>query len=391
MSSPADPVPELARKIAPGARSALTRESIAAVATAGALVVVFVTYAFWLGTRFYNVSHLAFDVSRSTPQLVLSVAVAVCLCGRQFDLSVASIATGGCFISIALYLRGDVPMALAIVVTLLAGVVGGLLNGFLVTRLRMNAFIATLGTGGLFAGFTVVYSSGEVIGPTATSKALPGWFSGAGSMGDFQNKVPLVVGYLLVAALIGAVLLAFDQRYPGPPSGRAVRVAASGVVGVGLIGIAWWLRIPNSFDWMIVIALVLTLLVWIGMKYTSTGHAIYAVGGSESAAAFAGIRTRRISMSLFIFSGVLAALAGVLIASQQGSASPGVADPLLLPAYAGAFLSTVILSRGRFHIWGTVAGSIALVYVTSGLVAGGVPYTWTQVINGLPRCAAGTY
>src|SRR5262249_12793502 len=62
---------------------------------------------------------------------------------------------------------------------------------------------------------------------------------------------------------------------------------------------------------------------------------------------------------------------------------PPAADPLLLPAYAGAFLSTVILSRGRFHIWGAVAGSIALIYITSGLVVGGVPYTWTQVINGV--------
>jgi ribose/xylose/arabinose/galactoside ABC-type transport system permease subunit len=364
------------------AHSKFNRESFAAVATAGALVLVFVVYAFWLGTRFYNVSHLAFDISRSAPQLVLSVAVAVCLCGRQFDLSVASIATGGCFVSIALYLRGDVPMAVAIIVTLLAGVVGGLLNGFLVTRLRVNAFIATLGTGGLFAGFTVVYSSGEVIGPTATTKALPSWFSGAGSMGDFQNKVPLVIGYLLIAALAGAILLAFDQRFPGPPTGRPIRIGLLGALGVGVVLLAWWLKVPNSFDWMIVIVLTLTLLVWIGMKYTSTGHAIYAVGGSESAAAFAGIRTRRISLGLFIFSGMLASLAGVLISSQQGSASPGVADPLLLPAYAGAFLSTVILSRGRFHIWGTVAGSIALVYVTSGLVVGGVPYTWTQVING---------
>lgn len=72
----------------------------------------------------------------------------------------------------------------------------------------------------------------------------------------------------------------------------------------------------------------------------------------------------------------------MLIAATQGSAAPSIADPLLLSAYAGAFLSTVILSRGRFHVWGAVVGSIALVYITSGLVAGGVPYTWTQVING---------
>ncbi|MFF5257956.1 ABC transporter permease [Actinomadura viridis] len=359
-----------------------SRETLSSVATAAAFGLVFVVYAVWLQGGFYDVTRLSFDVSRSTPQLVLAIAVAVCLCGHLFDLSVAAMATAGCFLSVGMFIDAGLPMGLVIVLTLLVGAAAGLLNGLLVTKFKVNAFIATLGTGGLFAGFTVVYSSGKVIGPTPDSGPLPGWFSGAGSVGDFQNKAPLGVAVLVTAAVVAALLISLDQRFPGPEPRRRAQVTVLALLGALVVGAAWALGLPAEFDWMIVIALSLTLLVWTVMKYTAVGHAIYAVGGNPNAAAFAGIRVRAVSLCLFVFSGTIAALAGILIASQQGSAAPGVADPLLLPAYAGAFLSTVILSRGRFHIWGTVAGSIALVYVTDGLVVGGVPYTWTQVING---------
>jgi ribose/xylose/arabinose/galactoside ABC-type transport system permease subunit len=359
-----------------------SRETVSSVATVAAFGIVFLVYAVWLQGSFYDVTRLSFDVSRSTPQLVLAVAVAVCMCGHRFDLSVAAMATAGCFMTVGLFIDAGLPMGVAIVLTLLAGAAAGVLNGVLVTKFQVNAFIATLGTGGLFTGFTVVYSSGQVVGPTPGSGPLPPWFSGAGSVGDFQNKAPLGVSLAVTAAVVAALLVSLDQRFPGPEPRRRVQVSALALIGAVMVGGVWALGLPAEFDWMIVIVLALTLLVWTVMKYTAAGHAIYAVGGNPNAAAFAGIRIRLVSLCLFVFSGTIAALAGILVASQQGSAAPGVADPLLLPAFAGAFLSTVILSRGRFHIWGTVAGSIALVYVTDGLVVGGVPYTWTQVING---------
>lgn len=360
------------------------RELLASAATALAFLAVFAFYALWLGGEFYDVNRLAFDLSRSAPQIVLAVAVAAALCANQFDLSVASVATASCFMTMGLYLDGGLPMWVAIVAAVASGVIAGVINGVLVTWFGVNAFIATLGTGGVFAGFTVVYSSGRVIGPTAATEPLPTWFSGVGSIGDFQTKAPLVVALVLVAGLVAAALLSLDQRFPSADEGaQRTRRVVGAVVGVVVVAGAWQVDLLGAIDWMIVILLALTLVVWMFMKYTAAGQAVYAVGGSNSAASFAGIRVRRVSLLAFVFSATVAAFVGVLLAAQQGSASPGLADPLLLPAYAGAFLSTVVLSRGRFHMWGTVAGSAALVYVTSGLVTGGVPYTWTQVINGL--------
>jgi len=377
----ADPPPTVPGDPGRGGRTP-SREIMSSSATALAFALIFAVYAVWLQGGFFDVTRLSFDISRSAPQIALAVAVVVCLSGHQFDLSVAMIATGACFAVVGLHVDAGLPMGWALAITILMGLLAGLINGILVTALNVSAFIATLGTGGLFAGLTVVYSSGNVIGPTVESGPLPGWFSGAGSVGDFQNKVPALIAVVLIVALVGALLVSIDQRFPGPEARRRTQVAVLAVVGAGVVGLAAALGVPTEMDWSIFIVLTLALVVWIVMKYTAVGHAIYAVGGNASAAAFAGIRTRRVQLSLFVFSGTISAVAGVLIAAQQGSAAPGVANPLLLPAYAGAFLSTVLLSRGGFHVWGAAGGSIALVYVTDGLVVGGVPYTWTEVING---------
>jgi len=78
----------------------------------------------------------------------------------------------------------------------------------------------------------------------------------------------------------------------------------------------------------------------------------------------------------------------VILAANQGAASPDIGTGFLLPAFAAAFLGTVIMSTGRFHVWGTLIGGTFLVWVTQGLIVGGVPFTWTDVINGVVLVAA---
>lgn len=358
------------------------REHAPSVATVFAFAVVFVVYSVWLGLEFLDVEGRMFDISRSVPQLILSVGLVVCLSCHQFDLSVAAIATLSSFLTLGLYLRNGWPMGVAIGVAIAIGAGAGIVNGLLVTRLRLNAFIATLGTGGIYGGFTVVYSKGNIVGPSPSTERLPTWFSGSGSLGDFQQKVPPIVGSVVVAAIVVAMLVSFDQRFPPtrPPSlARRVVLLA---IGVALVAVCIVVDIVAEMNWTTTILLVLALLAWVILKYTVAGQSIYATGGSVRAAAFAGIRTDRITVGAFVISGILSAVAGILLVASQGSAAPGIAEPLLLPAYAAVFLSTVLISRGRFHVWGTVGGGIALVYVSSGLVEGGVPFTWTQVING---------
>ena len=65
-----------------------------------------------------------------------------------------------------------------------------------------------------------------------------------------------------------------------------------------------------------------------------------------------------------------------------------MASGYLLPAFAAAFLSTVVLSSGRFKVWGTLIGGTFLVWVSQGLIVGGLAFTWTSVVNGAVLIAA---
>lgn len=367
----------------PNLSRAPLRELFSSSATVFAFLVVFAIYGLWLGTDFLDVGARMFDASRSAPQLIMSAGLVVCLACHQFDLSVAAISTLSVFLTIGLYVKSDLPMGVAIAVALLAGGIAGLVNGVLVTKVGLNAFIATLGTGGIYGGLTVVYSSGQVIGPSPATRMLPSWFSGPGSMGDFQNKVPAAVGWAFVLVVVLAAAISLDQRFVTDPAKRSRQRALIGVaVAVTVIAVAWT-GLVGEMAWPVVAMLSVATVLWVLLKYTNVGRSMYAIGGNPKAASFAGIRTDAITILVFVISGVVAAFAGVFLASVQGSAVPGIAEPLLLPAYAAVFLSTVLISRGRFHVWGTVTGGLFLVFVSSGLIEGGVKFTWTQVINGV--------
>ncbi len=361
---------------------AARREYFASSATAVAFMLVFAIYGLWLGGDFLDVKARMFDMTHSAPQLILAAGLVVCLACHQFDLSVGAMATLSVFLTIGLTVKSGWPMGWSIVAALVVGAVGGLINGLLVTKVRLNAFIATLGTGGVYGGLTVVYSSGQVIGPTPQTHKLPKWFTGSGSMGDFQNKVPAGIGWLIVVIVIAAAAISIDQRFV---NNEATRLRSRSIIGIGaaaMLGLVAWGGVVPIIAWPVVMLVGVATILWIFLKYTNVGRSAYAIGGNPKAASFAGIRTDAITILVFIVSGTVAALAGVLLASVQGSAVPGIADPLLLPSYAAVFLSTVLISRGRFHVWGTMAGGLFLVYVASGLVEGGVKFTWTQVING---------
>lgn len=375
--------PAAPRSAEPSRPASGRRELFASSATVVAFAAIFVVYGLWLGRDFLNVSTRMFDLSTNTPQLVMATGLVVCLACHQFDLSVGSMATLSVFLTVGLTINSGLPLPLSIAIALAVGALGGVINGLLVTRLRLNAFIATLGTGGVYGGLTVVYSSGQVIGPSPTTRLLPTWFSGPGSLGDYQEKVPAVVGWAVIAVVVVAGLLSFDQRFtPKADAQLRRRIVLVGAAAV-LFGLCGWAGVVPVMSWPVVVIVAVATILWVFLKYTNLGRSAYAIGGSPKAASFAGIRTDAVTVLVFMMSGTTAALAGVLLASVQGSASPGIADNLLLPAYAAVFLSTVLISRGRFHVWGTLAGGLFLIYVSAGLVEGGVKFTWTQVINGL--------
>jgi ribose/xylose/arabinose/galactoside ABC-type transport system permease subunit len=146
------------------------------------------------------------------------------------------------------------------------------------------------------------------------------------------------------------------------------------------LGLSKWV---DSVSWTIALLFVVGLVIWGLLQFTTYGRYLHATGANPEAARLAGVKPAKETIKAFAIGGVLAALAGIVLAANQGSASPDVATGFLLPAFAAAFLSTVVLSTGRFTVWGAIVGGTFLVWVSQGLIVGGLAFTWTDVVNGV--------
>jgi len=362
-----------------------TSKLLGASITFAAFLFVFLIYTIWLGDKFTNTDARALDIHQNAPVLLLGLAVLVTLIAGQFDLSVASMATLSTFLVVGLKLNQDWPFALVLLACIAVGIVGGAVNGFLVVKLRVNTFIATLGTGGVFLGLSAVYSKGTQIVGGAGASELPSWFSGSDSLGALSTKFPSVLIWIGLA--VAAVMVFLRIREMRPPAVEARRWDAFGIGAVVVLaailfvlGLSDWV---SSVSWTIGVLAIIALIMWLLLDYTTFGRYLRATGSNAKAATLAGVNPGKETFKAFVIGGVLAALAGILLGANQGTAAPGAATSFLLPAFAAAFLSTVILSTGRFHVWGTLIGGVFLIWVSQGLIVGGVPFTWTEVVNGL--------
>src|SRR5690606_25318131 len=102
--------------------------------------------------------------------------------------------------------------------------------------------------------------------------------------------------------------------------------------------------------------LCLALLLWIIMEYTPIGRYLYAIGANPKAAALNGIPVRKFVMGAFVASGLLTAVAGVLLASKLRIGQASVGLEFLLPALGCGYLGSTTCQHGRVNGWGTVEG-----------------------------------
>lgn len=128
--------------------------------------------------------------------------------------------------------------------------------------------------------------------------------------------------------------------------------------------------------------LAITVTLWIVLEYTPTGRYLYAIGANQRAAELNGIPTRKFVIGAFVASGVLTALAGVLLASKLRIGQASVGLEFLLPALVGAFLGSTTIKPGRVNVWGTIVGVMILAVGISGIQQFGGSFWVEPLFNG---------
>ncbi|MBA2513551.1 MAG: ABC transporter permease [Solirubrobacterales bacterium] len=199
-------------------------------------------------------------------------------------------------VSLGVMIERGVPLGLAIPLVLLIGVAAGALNGALVAWLRLPSLVVTLGTLALFRGLCYI-----ILGPRSVS-VLPEPFTDFGISNVPGTAVPLtIVPFVVVVVIVGVVL-----------------------------------------------------------HRTATGRRIYAIGGSPETALYSGVRVQRMTFWLFVLSGAVCAVAGIVYTARLGNARADSALGFELDAVTIAFLGGISVFGGK----GTMAGvGLALILI----------------------------
>ncbi|MFF4309491.1 ABC transporter permease [Streptomyces sp. 900105755] len=149
----------------------------------------------------------------------------------------------------------------------------------------------------------------------------------------------------------------------------------------------------SGVPYLVLIAAALALLVAFVMRRTTFGRQVLAIGDSRAAARLAGLPVRRVLVVVYVCSGALAAVAGVLATARLAASDPTSLGTLMeLSAITAVVVGGTPLSGGRVRIGGTVAGAVLIQLLTTTLIKHDLPPSWTQIAQAvvivLAVCAA---
>jgi erythritol transport system permease protein len=298
-----------------------------------AFITVLVVFSI-IAPNFLTVTNLIAMAKHSAIWAILAIGMTYVIVGGGIDLSVGSVAGLCGMLAGGLILEGlRLPMfgiviyfhtPLMILVVLLIGVALGALNGFFITKMGVAPFIATLGMLYMARGFAMLRSGGKT----------------------FPNLV-------------------------GDPE--------LGTTGFPFLGAGHILGIPVAVWFAIILAIIAAYV----FSKTPFGRHVYAVGGNEDAAQLSGIRVNKIKMATYMFSGFMAALVGLILASQLVASHPATGETYELTTIAAVVLGGTSLSGGRGTIAGSIVGALIIGVLNDGLVMVGVSSFWQTAIKGM--------
>ena len=294
------------------------------------------------------------------------------------------------------YLKANMGILIAFAVMYLFLAVNPATSEAFLTRQNMFNVLRQISTNLYLAcGMTMVIILGGIDLSVGSIIALSGCMA-ASCVSRYGMPIPLalLIGVLL-GVLFGMVNGAVISRTTIPPfivtlatmniargfayvytSGSPVRVVTKEwqFIGAGYIGI-----FPVPVIIMLIVLIVTTLL----MNNTRFGRHIYAVGGNVQAARFSGISVSKVKFWVYTFSGLMAGISGVVLASRMYSGQPTAGEGGEMDAIAAVVVGGTSMSGGAGKIGGTIIGALIIGFLNNGLNLLNVNSFWQYVVKGV--------
>ncbi|MDQ0322477.1 erythritol transport system permease protein [Pararhizobium capsulatum DSM 1112] len=296
-----------------------------------ALILIIAVFSF-LSPYYFTVSNFLIMASHVAIFGILAIGMLLVILNGGIDLSVGStLGLAGC---IAGFLMQGVtlesfgvilypPVWAVVVLTCVVGALVGAVNGVLIAYLRVPAFVASLGVLYVARGIALLMTNGLTYNKLAGRPEL-------------GNE--------------GFDWLGFN-RLAGVPIG-------------------------------VIVLAVLAILCGLVLSRTAFGRWLYASGGNERAAELSGVPVKRVKVTVYVLSGICAAIAGLVLSSQLTSAGPTAGITYELTAIAAVVIGGAALTGGRGTIRGTMLGAFVIGFLSDGLVIIGVSAYWQTVFTG---------
>jgi ribose transport system permease protein len=293
-----------------------------------AIIVLFAIFSI-TANNFFTVRSVLSLALQTSAITIMGIGETFAIITAGIDLSIGSvIALSGTIAVMAA--NAGVPIWLSMVIGLLVGVMCGLLNGLMITKIKLPPFIATLGMMMVARGVALTITN---------AMAFP---------------APEAFGQLGNGTIFGT-----GPEFPG-----------------------------ISYPVLVMIAVAIIFSFY--LSKTRLGRHTYAVGSNEEAARRAGINVNRVKIITYIISGMLAALVGIILASRMATSQPNSATGYEMNAIAAAVIGGSSLMGGVGTIAGTVIGSFIMGILTVGLTMQGANYFMQLIVIGLVVISAVT-
>lgn len=288
----------------------------------GPFIALFIACSFFAATtdRFFSGDNLSLILQQVMVVGVIAIGQTLIILTAGIDLSCGMVMALGSIVMTKLVAEMGVPVPIAVLAGIAATAAFGLVNGLLVTRIKLPPFIVTLGTFNIAFAITQLYSNAQTVTDLPESMTWLGNTFSLGSANVSYGVVLMIVLYL---------------------------------------GVWWWLR------------------------ETGAGRHVYAVGNNPEATRLVGIPTERVLLSVYVLAGVFYGIASLLAVARTGVGDPNAGQTENLDAITAVVLGGTSLFGGRGIILGSLAGAVVVGVLRNGLTLMGVSSVYQVLVTGI--------
>lgn len=333
-----------------------------------------------LSTLFLQTSHIA----------ILSCGVVLVIVAGHIDLSIgALVGLTGAIVAI-LQSHFGLGIITSIFITIVIGAVIGLWQGYWVAYRDVPAFIVTLSGMMVFNGLLLGVTKGETIATSSLfNKIGQGYIPTLFLENSPKDLIPHDTSIIiLILVAIAYLFMEFRRRKDRVNYGFDVLPKSLFVLKVALVLIlistiffimALYLGIPYSIIILMIIGSLYTFLT----TKTTFGRHVYAIGGNKEAAKLSGINIRKRTLWIFISSGILGSIGGILYTARVGSAAASAGTGMELDVIASAIIGGTSTLGGEGTIAGAIIGALVMATLNNGMLLLDVGTTQRLIVRGL--------